>query len=350
MTETLSLRALSRATLARQLLLERADIGVPEAVARLAGMQAQLARPPYIGLWSRIAGFEREDLTRAAEGREVVRGTAMRGTLHLLAKKDYLAFRPTLEEMLAKGAEATLKDRGKIDPAPLVAEARAFFDERPRTFEELRKHLIALHPKLDERAMGYIVRMHLALVQVPEEGAAWGWPAGARFAAAETWLGKKMPAKAKPEALALSYYAAFGPATAADFQTWSGVGNAKQIVEALRPKLRTFRDPRGRELFDLPDAPRPPEDTPAPVRFLPDFDNILLAHADRTRIVADEHRRLIGTKNLRILPTFLVDGFVAGTWDIEKKKGVTLQPFGKLTKEAKRELEEEGERLARFVG
>lgn len=352
MNDALSLRALSRATLARQLLLERASVSAVEAVGRLAGLQAQLARPPYIALWSRLAGFARAELTRAAEGREVVRATAMRGTLHLLTRQDYLAFRPVLQEMLAKGADSRLKDRGEVDAAPLIAEARAFFDERPRTFEELRKHLIALHPKLDERAMGYLVRMHLPVVQVPEEGAAWGWPASANFAVAETWLGKKMPAKAKPEAIAMSYFAAFGPATAADFQSWSALGNAKELVEALRPKLRTFRGPRGKELFDLPDAPRIAEDSPAPVRFLPDFDNVLLAHADRTRIVADEHRPLIATKNLRILATFLVDGFVAGTWDIEKKKGVatlTLQPFGKLTKAVKGELQEEGERLLRFV-
>jgi hypothetical protein len=315
-------------------------------------MQAQLARPPYIGLWSRIEGFTRADLTGAAEGREVVRATAMRGTLHLLTRKDFLAFRPVLQETLAKGAQSILKDRGKLEVEPLVAEARAFFDEQPRTFEELRKHLMALHPELDERAMGYLVRMHLPAVQVPEEGAAWGWPASADFAVAETWLGRKMPKTAKGEAIARSYFAAFGPATGADFQTWSGLAEAKQLVEALRPKLRTFRDPRGRELFDLPDAPRITEDRPAPVRFLPEFDNLLLAHADRTRIVADQHRPLVATRNLRILATFLVDGFVAGTWDVEKKKGVAtlaLQPFIKLTKEAKRELQEEGEKLLRFV-
>jgi hypothetical protein len=349
---TLSLRALNRTTLARQLLLERVNMSATEAVGRLGGLQAQLARPPYIALWSRLADFERGALTRAAAGREVVRATAMRGTLHLLTKKDYLAFRPALQEMLTKGAQSLLKDRAELDVEPLLAEARAFFDERPRTFEELRKHLIALHPDGDERAMGYLVRMHLPLVQVPDEEAAWGWPANADFAVAESWMGKKLPRTAKPEALALSYFAAFGPATPADLQTWSGLASVREVVEKLRPKLRVFRDPRGRELFDVDDAPRVDEDAPAPVRFLPEFDSLLLAHADRTRVVPDEYRPRIATKNLRIPPTFLVDGFVAGMWEVERKRGVatlTITPFGKLSKAAKGELHEEGERLLRFV-
>ncbi|HKO55533.1 MAG TPA: winged helix DNA-binding domain-containing protein, partial [Thermoanaerobaculia bacterium] len=342
---------LNRATLARQLLLERSRVSAVEAVGRLAGLQAQLARPPYIALWSRLADFARADLTRAAAGREVVRATAMRGTLHLLTKKDYVAFRPVLQEMLTKGAQSRLQDRPEIDVEPLVTEARAFFDERPRTFEELRKHLIALHPDADERAMGYLVRMHLPLVQVPDDSP-WGWPANSDFAVAESWIGKKLPRTAKPEALAMSYFAAFGPASAADLQTWSGVASAREMVEKLRPKLRALRDPRGRELFDVPDAPRVDEDAPAPARFLPEFDSLLLAHADRTRVVADEWRPRIATKNLRILPTFLIDGFVAGTWEVERKKGVAtlmFAPFGKLAKTAKRELAEEGERLLRFV-
>ncbi|MBV9497132.1 MAG: AlkZ family DNA glycosylase [Acidobacteria bacterium] len=349
---SLSLRALNRATLARQLLLERSGLSVADAVEALAGMQAQVPKPPYIGLWSRLRAFERADLTRALVERDVIRATAMRGTLHLLTKADYVTFRPLLQEMLTKGALSILKDKATFELEPILADARAFFDKQPRTFDELRKHLVAMHPKLDERAMGYMVRMHLPLVQVPDEASTWGFPANADFAVAETWMKKKLARSPKAEALALRYLAAFGPATAADFQTWSGAAFAKETFEKLKPELQVFRDPRGKEVFDLPDAPHPDEDTPAPARFLPEFDNLLLAHADRTRVVADEHRPHIGTANLRILATFTVDGFVAGTWDTEKKKGVAtlkLSPFGKLSKAVKKELAEEGERLLRFV-
>jgi hypothetical protein len=348
----ITLRALNRATLARQLLLERTKVSPVAAVEQLAGMQAQLARPPYIGLWSRIDGFRREMLTDAARKRELVRGTWIRGTLHLLSRKDYLAFRPAIQPLLSRMAEGILKGRDAegLDAEELVREARAFFDEEPGTFDELRKHLVKLHPKANDRAMGYLVRTELPLLQVPADDATWGWPASADFAVAETWLGAKLARNSKVETLALRYLAAFGPATASDFQTWSGMQNGKAIFESIRKKVVVFKDDKSRELFDLPDAPRPSEDTPAPVRFLPDFDNLLLAHADRRRIIPDEHRKkIVPSANLRVLPTFLVDGSVAGTWSVEKKK-LQLEPFGKLTKAVRREVDEEGERLLAFLG
>ncbi|UQA55993.1 winged helix DNA-binding domain-containing protein [Polyangium aurulentum] len=350
--DALSLRALNRATLARQMLLARERATAFDTIERLAGMQAQLARPPFIGLWSRLEGFAREHLTVLLERREVVRVTMMRGTLHLMTARDYVRMRAPMQPMLSEAMRSILRARtDAFDMEGIVAEGRRYFEEEPRTFDELRDHLLALHPGGDERGMGYAVRMHLPLVQVPTN-TEWGYPGTADFAVAEAWLGQPIAKDDRPHALVLRYLAAFGPATAADAQAWSGLKGLKGVFEELRPKLRTLQDERGRELFDLPEAPRPPEDTPAPVRFVPEFDNLLLAHADRTRIIADEHRPLIATANLRILPTFLVDGFVAGMWKIERKRSTAkllVEPFGALSKRAREEVEREGEALVRFV-
>jgi hypothetical protein len=351
--ETLDLRRLNRATLARQMLLAREKVPVVRAVERLAGMQAQVARPPFIGLWSRLREFRREQLLQPLRKRQLVRATAMRATLHLLSAKDYRALRPALQPALDAALRSAVRERAEgLDLAKLDAAARACFAGSPCTFEELRARLAARFPKADARAMGYAVRTRLPLVQVPTDDV-WGFPASADFALAEEWLGEAIDAPAEPEALALRYLAAFGPATPADAQAWSGAPGLKDAFAALRPKLRAFRDERGRELYDLPKAPRPPEDAEAPVRFLPDYDNLVLAHdADRRRIVADEHRKRLTTANLRVLPTFLVDGFVRGTWELESAKGaatLVLEPFEPLAAAARDALAEEGEALLRFV-
>ena len=344
---TLSQRALNRATLARQMLLAREKVKVVTAVERLAGMQAQVPKPPFIGLWSRIEGFKREDLKRAIDKHEVVRATMMRGTLHLMSRRDYIATRASLQPMLTKGMSAVLRNRADFDLDLVVRDAREFFHGKPCTFDDLRKHLMELHPKFDERAMGYAVRMHLPLIQVPDDSR-WSWPASASFAVAESWLGEPVGTDASAHALALRYFAAFGPATVADFQTWSGLQQMKGVVDELRPKLVTFRDERRRELFDLPKAPRPDPETPAPVRFLPEYDNLLLAHDDRSRVISDEHRKRVFTPNLRILSTFLVDGFVAGMWSIDRKK-IKLEPFVKLSKKVRDEVDREADALLHFV-
>ncbi len=349
----LSRRALNRATLARQMLLERATVPVETAVARLAGMQAQIPRPPYLGLWTRLAGFERQALTAALHARRVVRATAFRGTLHLLTAEDLLAFRGTLQPMLSRGMQSILRNRAEsFDMDELLAAARTFFGREPATFDAVRTHLAERFPVADERAMGYAVRTHLPLVQVPDDSG-WGFPAAAAFALAEHWLEREIPSgNAGLPALVRRYLAAFGPASIADAQNWSGLGGLRTTFEALRGELATFRDGRGRELFDLPEAPRPAEETPAPVRFLPEYDNLVLGHDDRSRIVADEYRPRLVTKNLQIPATFLVDGFVAGTCRIERTKRVAtlmLQPFGKLLKRDLRALEKEGDALLGFV-
>ncbi|MFP2924445.1 winged helix DNA-binding domain-containing protein [Pyxidicoccus sp. 3LG] len=351
-TSVMTARALSRATLARQLLLEREKLPLLKAVERLVALQAQQAKPPFLGLWSRLEGFERESLLRLLQRREVVRATLMRGTLHLVTAKDYVKLRAAFTPLLEASVHSVLRERAKgLDITPLVEEAREYLLEEPRTFEEVRDHLVERHPKADERAMGFAVRMYLPLIQVPTD-AEWGYPGTTDFAVAESWLGEPLDTDGKPDALVLRYLAAFGPATVADVQTWTGLKGLKDVLASLKPKLVTFRDEKGRELFDLPKAPRPPEDTPAPVRFLPDFDNLILGHDDRTRLVADEHRSRLITKNLRIPPTFLVDGFVTGTWKVERKKAtatLVVEPFASLGKKTREALSGEGEALLRFA-
>jgi hypothetical protein len=328
--------ALNRATLARQLLLAREPLRATEAVARLAGLQAQASKAPFLGLATRLDGFTHDELRAAIHRGEVVRATMMRGTLHLVTRDDYRAWRPLLQPALSKSAGTIARNGPTMDLDALLDAARALYAESPRTFEELRTELVARFPKWNERLMGYAVRMHLPLVMVPDDSPSC-FPPEAKFTLAETGAGSLHD-------FVLRYLAAFGPATPADFQTWSGLAGARVLFDDLRPRLHTFRDTGKRELFDLPDAPRPDPATPAPPRLLPEFDNLLLAHADRTRIIADEHRPRVVTKNLRVLPTFLVDGVVAGTWSFEKKQ-LALAPFGKLSRAVRDALHEDAARL-----
>lgn len=318
----LTLRQINRATLARQMLLARATLPPVKAIEQLAGMQAQQPRPPFIGLWTRLAHFQRDELCKLLHQRQVVRVTAMRGTLHLLSTADYLNLRATIQPALTKGMQSILRERATdLDFEALHRTASAFFGKGSAPFDALRQHFKAQDPKSDERAMAYAIRMHLPLVQVPTEDAPWAFPASADFAMAEAWIGKKIKLDEAPaHELVRRYLAAFGPATPADAQAWSGLQGLREVFEDLRQELVVFKDERKRELFDLPDAPRPDADTPAPVRFVPDFDNLVLAHADRTRVIDDVHRPLVVTKNLLVRATFLVDGFVAGVWKTERKK------------------------------
>jgi hypothetical protein len=350
--ELLTRRGLNRATLARQMLLRREHCSTLEAVEGLCGMQAQEPRPPFPGLWTRLQGFRRDDLHRALHDRTIVRGTLMRGTLHLMCAADYIMHRMTLQPMLTKSL-ALLGSRAEgLAEEEVLPVARALLSEHPRTFGELRHALVVAFPGINDRALGFTVRMSLPLVMIPTEDR-WGFPADSRFGLAESWLGTPISHEANPEALILRYLAAFGPATAADVQQWSGLQGIRPVLESMRPRLVLFRDERGRTLFDLPDAPRPAQEIPAPPRFLPEFDNLLLSHADRTRVLADEHRQFIlGAKNGRIPGTFLVEGWVAGTWRVERKKqGVTLAitPFAPLSKSAALALAEEGDALLRFL-
>lgn len=334
------------------MLLERERISVVAAVERLRGMQAQEPRPPYPGLWTRLHGFRREDLHRALQNREIVRGTLMRGTLHVMSAADYLAHRMTLQPMLTRSLGLLGTRADGLDEDEVLPVARALLGERPRTFGDLRAALVETFPNVNDRALGFTTRMRLPLLMIPTDDR-WAFPADSRFGLAEDWLGAPISDAVDPAALTLRYLAAFGPATAADVQQWSGLGGIKPVLETLRPQLAVFQDERGCTLFDLPGAPRPPADTPTPPRFLPEFDNLVLSHADRTRVLPDEHRyHVLGSKNGRIPATFLVDGFVAGTWRVERtRKAATLAitPFAALPRSVTAALSDEGDALLRFL-
>jgi hypothetical protein len=333
------------------MLLGREEAGVVDAVERLGAMQAQEPRPPFIGLWSRVEGFDPADLRAALHKRSLVRAMTMRATLHLMSAADYRAVRAALEPVMAT-AMKVLKGRAEgLDLKTVLPAARSFLEDGPRTFAEIRDHLAALFPEVDERALGYAVRTRMHLVMVPTDDR-WAFPATSAFTLAEEWLGAPVEPGASPQELVRRHLAAFGPASAADVQAWCGLTGMAAVLEEMRPGLRAFRTEAGRELLDLPDATRPDEDVPAPARLLPEFDSLVLAHADRTRVIADEHRAGLVTRNLRVRATFLWDGFAAGTWTAQRTRGtatLTLTPFARLPRGATKALEGEAEALIRFT-
>ncbi|MGH2851587.1 MAG: winged helix DNA-binding domain-containing protein [Solirubrobacteraceae bacterium] len=345
MSDAITRRELGRATLARQLLLERGSIDVGAAVERLAGMQAQEPRPPFIGLWSRIDGFEPVQLADAIRSGAVVRGPLWRGTLHAVSAADWSSFRGAAQPAMRAAQRMIAPRVGDTDLDRLERLVRQLFGKGALSASELRSALGDAYPDADARALAYIVRMTLPLVMVPTDDR-WGFPRDPRLRIAEPGDGDG------PEGLVRRYLAAFGPATVADAQEWSGVGGLGATFEGLRGELVVLADARGRELFDLPDAPRPAGDVPAPVRFLPEFDSLLLAHADRTRIIADEHRPRLTTKNLRVNAIAIAYGEACATWSLASRgrsSTLTIAPFGRLSAALRRELEREGEGLVRTI-
>jgi hypothetical protein len=347
----LTLRELNRATLARQLLLERATMSVPAAIERLVGLQAQLAVAPYVGLWTRLHDFHHSDLADLIENRTVIKATLMRATLHLFTAEDYVRFRTTLQPVLIGAGGAIAKRRGAdFDLDKLLSAAQQYIGEKPRTFAEISAMVSELIPDKDVRAMRYTVRTHLPLVQVPIPSG-WSYSNTPEFTLAEAWLGRPLAPEDRLRELVFRYLAAFGPASATDMQTWLGL-KLKDTFEKLKPELQTYRAEGRRELFDLPDLALPDGDVPAPVRFLPEFDNLLLSHSNRTRVLADEYRSKVYLPGLRVAATVLVDGFVRGVWKIEKTKDaatLVIEPLATLTPQDRAALVEEAERLVRFV-
>jgi hypothetical protein len=354
--DTLTLRQINRATLARQMLLAREKVTAVKAIERLVGMQAQWPKPPFLGLWTRIEGFQRDHLTSLFHKRTIVRATFMRATIHVVTAKDFLALRPAIQPVLEAGMQAILKERlDGIDLTALMKQVRKMLDREPLTFAAIREEFLRADPKADERAMGYAVRMLLPLVQVPVEGQAWAFPSQACFAPAEQWLGKPIPSKAgQPDALLLRYLEGYGPASADDMRAWAGLSRVavKEAVDRLRPKLIVFRDAGGkRELFDLPDAPRPDGDAPSPVRLIPEYDNVITTRADE-RFVAKADRPRVFLSALRIAATVLVDGFAAGVWKLDATKKaatLTIEPFKPFAARVKKEVEAEAEAMLKFA-
>jgi hypothetical protein len=319
---------------------------VLDAVQSLVGLQAQEPRDPYVALWSRLDGFRPEELARLLEERRVVRIALMRSTIHLVTADDCLALRPLVQPVL-EGELSRYRDLTGVDIEAVLAFARRLVAERPRSSRELRAALGERFPSHDPADLVYACRNLLAFVQVPPRGL-WGRSSQVVSTTAEAWLGRPLAAKPSLEDMVLRYFGAFGPATVADVATWSRLTGLREVVERLRPRLRAFRDERGRELFDLPDAPRPDPTTPAPPRFLPEYDNVLLSHADRTRFVLEEQRRAFSRVGGRSSGTVLYDGFVFGVWQ-RRPDGIVVRHPGRATKRALAGIAAEGRRLLRLL-
>lgn len=349
----LGTRALNRATLERQLLLRRSTaLSVEDAVTHLLGLQAQNVKPPYYALAARLEGFDPEDLSGLLAARDLVRIVTMRSTIHLHTADDALTLRPLVQGARDRELHAFRNGLTGVDLKELASLARAAVEEEPRTMKQLREVLLPRWPDADPQSLAVAARCSLPLVQVTPRGL-WRRSGQVALTTAEHWLGRPSEPAPAPDATVLRYLAAFGPASVKDMQTWAGLTRLREAFERLRPQLRTFRDESGVELFDLPDAPRPDADTPAPARFLPEYDNLLLSHADRSRVVPAEYKGRTWKGNFSY-SVFLVDGFLAGVWRVEEGTGeakgsavLTVEPFGTLNKAQRRELTEEAERLLR---
>lgn len=347
----ITIEALNRATLARQSLLEPTDDTVETILERLVGMQAQTPHTAYIGLWTRMADFRGEQLSDLLDDRSAVRMALMRGTIHLVTARDAWGLRPLVQPVMDRVQKSQFGKRlAGVDLDAVVAMGRAFVDEQPRTFKALGDHLLARWPDRDRFGLEQAVRTGVPLVQVPPRGL-WGRSGPIAHTSIEAWLGEPPADLPSIDTVVTRYVAAFGPVSVMDAQAWCGLTKLGEVFERLRPSLIAFRDEAGRELFDLPDAPRPDPDTPAPPRFLYDFENLLLSYADRSRMIAPEVVRGI-ERTQESLSTFTLDGFVAGTWGVQRERGratLTITPLATLPKADSSALANEGVRLLGFL-
>ncbi|MGH2530828.1 MAG: winged helix DNA-binding domain-containing protein [Thermomicrobiales bacterium] len=351
--DVLTKRALNRALLERQMLLRRWQMPAAEAIEHLVGMQAQEPNNPYFALWSRLDGFQPADLSQLILDRAAVRTPVMRTTIHLLTARDCLTLNPLLLPVLARVLRSTPFGKGTadVDVEALMAVGRKLLDDQPRTIKELGALLHEQWPDHKPTDLAYVIHYRLPLVQIPPRGV-WGATKQATWTTVEAWLGRPLDPDPSVDEVVLRYLSAFGPASTSDVRTWSGLTGLREVIERLRPPLRTFRDEQGRELFDLPDAPWPDPETLAPPRFLPEYDNLFLSHADRARIITPDHRQRLATANGVGPSTFLVDGFIAGTWRLTTTKTTAtllLDPLEPLAVQGRVALAEEGARLLTFA-
>jgi hypothetical protein len=355
--DLLDLRSLNRATLARQLLLERSSRPVGDTVGHLVGLQAQEPLDPYTGLWARLDGFDPHHLADLITGRELVRIVVMRGTIHLVTAEDALVLRPLVQPILDKEL-ANHRDFGPavagVDLAPVLASARRRLTDGPLTLTQLRQAFTEEFPDLHPGALAYACRNHLALVQVPPRGV-WGRTGQVRYALIEEWLDKAPETRPEKflDQIVLRYLAAFGPATTADVASWCRLTGLREVTERLHPQLRIFKDERGRQLLDLPDAPRPDPETPAPTRFLPQYDNLLLSHRDRERFFTGDERKALG-EAAPYGGSALHDGQVVAAWltERDKKAGRTsliIHHLPRIPPASQDDLAGEGSRLLQFL-
>ena len=336
----LTLRELNRATLARQLLLERKRVAPTAVIERLVGMQAQWPSAPYIGIWTRTTSFRREALERELARGAVLKATVMRQTLHLVTQRDYGVLRAAMSEMISRGETAQAKS--------LAPSVRALAEAGPVASADALAQLEREHglTGIDARRAWRSARVRAHVLHHHETALWHGRPEG-RFVAIEEPEAHD-PLEARAEILR-RYLAAFGPASRRDMIKWTmmHVPEVQRALDVLEP-LRRFRGEDGRELLDVPRAPLPDPETPAPVRFLPKWDNVLLAFADRTRVLPEPYRKTVIRTNGDVAQTFLVDGFVAGMWRVENGRVLT-EPFAPLSRSVQREVADESERLEAFL-
>jgi hypothetical protein len=348
-SDVLSLRALNRSLLERQGLLRRSDRSPAETIEHLVGMQAQMPRDPYVGLWTRLTDFRPEQLSQLITGRRAVRASLMRGTIHLATGRDALTLRQFVQPVFERAFSSSPwgKNVDGVDLAALVDAGRSLVEERPRSRAQLAPLLEERFPGHDPLSLSYAITFLLPLVQVPPRGE-WGKTGQATWTTLDSWMGRQLAARSSPTKLVMRYLIAFGPASPADMRTWSGVAGLTAVFERMRPRLRTFRTEQGRELFDVPGAPFPDPETRAPTRFLPEYDNVLLSHVDRSRVVSAFPREPRFWKG-----SVLVDGFVRGSWKMEVQRDdatLLIDPLvRRLTKREISTVTAEGLRLLAFL-
>jgi hypothetical protein len=351
--QLLTPRALNRALLERQLLLERTTLAALPAIEHLAGLQAQAPNAPYIGLWTRLADFDPRELAELIAERSAVRAHVMRGTIHLLSAPDYIMLRPLHQALLARlfSSSPFVRNLDGLDLEQIRQAGGDLLAQKPRTRGELARLLSERWPERDPASLAYAVTYLEPTVQVPPRGI-WGAGGQATFTGGTAWLGRPLATDPDPEFAVRRYLAAFGPATVADMQAWSGLTGLGEVVDRLRGELRTFRDQRDRELFDLPQAPRPDPDVPAPPRLLAAYDNVLLSHADRARVNPNGHTIPLLPGNGDRGGPFLIDGLFAGTWKISalrRRWTLQVEPFAPIHKSELPALEAEAMALLAFV-
>ena len=351
-SSVLTRRALNRATLQRQLLLHRAERPALSAIEDLVGLQAQTPHSWYVGLWTRLRGFRAAEVADLLNRRDVVRVALMRSTIHLVSAADCLTLRPLVQQVIERSMSGNFGARlAGVDRAALTAAGRAIVDAEPTTPAELGRRLAKQWPDRDPAALAQAIRAWVPLVQVPPRGL-WGRSGRVAHTSAESWLGRPLAVNPSPDDMVLRYLGAFGPASVKDVQTWSGLTRLREVIDRLRPRLVTFRDERGTQLFDLPDAPRPDPDTPAPARFLYDFDNLLLSHADRSRVISDGYFEQGYTMDGPMPSIVLIDGFTAASWKITRERRgaiLTIRPFRRLSDQDAEAVRAEGQRLLEFA-
>lgn len=344
------MRQLNRTLLSRQLLLERSAQGSLAAIEALVALQSQIPNPPYIGLWTRLHHFEKGDLTALLESRQAVRAPWIRSTLHLVSAADHQRFQALIQPALARGLRSFFGARAKdLDIDRLIEIAKPYLDAETPAIGALRDKLQEHEPQRDKQAMAYAVRSYLPLVQIPPSGA-WGVGTRAIYTTAESWLGA--PETSDLAALFRRYLAAFGPASVMDFQTWAGMTSLKSQLAPVLEQLVEYRNEDGKALYDLPALPIAAADTPAPIRFLPEYDNILIAYKDRQRILPEAHRKKVFVSAGRVLGSVLIDGFVSAIWKVRRdrsKARLLVSLFQQQTYDVLSVIEAEGNALLRFI-